>query len=65
VPCETQEPPNLNAPGGVSSEFSDAGARPADTRAVQTRMRRFLSSDRFEKVREAGSARRAAREDGR
>nr|MBA3299297.1 hypothetical protein [Thermoleophilaceae bacterium] len=27
VPCETQEPPNLSAPGGPLSRFTDAGDR--------------------------------------
>ncbi len=66
VPCETQQPPNLNAPSGATAEFSDASVNAADQRALKTRMRRFLSSDRFEKVLEAGAARRkAAGEDPR
>ena len=42
VPCETQEPPNLNAPGGpasamasTSSQRAAAGRRPFNTRALK------------------------------
>lgn len=59
VPCETQEPPNLNAPSGATAEFSEVGASAADKRALQTRMKRFLSSEEFEKVLERGRAARA------
>ncbi len=60
VPCETQEPPNLNAPSGATADFSDPGAAPSDSRALQTRVRRYLNSDSFETVLEEGRARRAA-----
>jgi hypothetical protein len=60
VPCETQEAPDLNAPSGATADFSDAGASAADKRLLQTRMQRFLASDRFEKVLEEG--RQAAKE---
>jgi len=59
VPCETQEPPNLNAPSGTTAQFSEIGASAADRRLLQTRLRRFLSSDRFERVLERGNAARA------
>ena len=66
VPCETQEPPNLNAPSGATAQFSDAGTSGAATSALRTRMDRFLSSDRFEKVLARGrTARAAAEEEGR
>jgi len=66
VPCETQEAPNLTAPSGATAEFTDAGASAARTDALQTRMKSFLSSDRFEKVLEAGrAAKGTAGEDGR
>ncbi len=64
VPCETQEPPNLNAPSGATADFSDAGASAANTRLLQTRMQRFLASDRFEKVLEEGRAARKAEAEG-
>ena len=65
VPCEIQEPPNLNAPEGATAEFSDPVASPAQTRTLRTRMQRFLSSDRFEKVLERGARKAAAREEDR
>ena len=66
VPCETQEPPNLNAPSGPTAQFSDAGVSSAKTRALRTRLDNFLSSKRFAKVLERGAAARAAaEEDGR
>ncbi len=56
VPCETQEPPNLNAPSGATAEFSNVGASAADKRALQTGIQDFLDSDRFEKILEQGRA---------
>ena len=60
VPCETQEAPNLNAPSGATADFSDPGVAPRNTRELQTRVRRYLNSDSFEKVLEEGRARKAA-----
>ncbi len=49
VPCETQDPPNLNAPGGPANEFSSRGPRtsPAKIRRIGTEWRRMLRSGKF------------------
>jgi phospholipid/cholesterol/gamma-HCH transport system substrate-binding protein len=49
VPCETQEPPNLTAPGGPAAEFASRGPRVsrASIRRVGADWRRMLRSGRF------------------
>lgn len=49
VPCETQEPPNLAAPGGPAAEFAGRGPRAsaASIRRVGRDWRRLLRSNRF------------------
>jgi hypothetical protein len=52
VPCETQDPPNLTAPGGPASQFSSRGPRtpPARIRRIGGEYRRILRSDKFERL---------------
>ena len=55
VPCETQDAPNLNAPGGPSASFSNKGApkaRSANGAALKKSLTRFLESDKFDQQRE-------------
>jgi len=49
VPCETQEPPNLDAPGGPAEEYSTRGptTSPASIRALGRDWRKLLRSRRF------------------
>jgi ABC-type transporter Mla subunit MlaD len=49
VPCETQDPPNLNAPGGPASQFSSRSPRtsPATIRRIGVEWRRMLHSGKF------------------
>jgi phospholipid/cholesterol/gamma-HCH transport system substrate-binding protein len=49
VPCETQDPPNLAAPGGSAAEFAARGPRTsrASIRAVGRDWRKLLKSRRF------------------
>jgi hypothetical protein len=50
VPCETQEPPNLDAPEANSSAFPTPAFDTGETRAVQSGVRRYMRSDRYERV---------------
>src|SRR5439155_3179126 len=48
VPCETQQPPNLSAPGGPASEFSSKPrVSAASIRRVGADWQRLLRSGRF------------------
>jgi ABC-type transporter Mla subunit MlaD len=49
VPCETQEPPNLSAPGGAAATYAGRGPRAssASIRQVGREWRRLLRSRRF------------------
>ena len=59
VPCETQEPPNLDAPEANSSAFPTPAFDTGETRAVQSGVRRYMRSDRYERVqRQAAKAAR-------
>ncbi len=61
VPCETQEPPNLNAPQANSSAFEAVPTTdPGETRALQSGLRRYMKSDRYERV-QREARRKAAR----
>jgi hypothetical protein len=46
VPCETQDPPNLNAPGGPANEFSSGGPHTsaAKIRRIGAQWRQMLRS---------------------
>jgi ABC-type transporter Mla subunit MlaD len=60
VPCETQEPPNLNAPEGMTTDFdSSEGAGPS-VEALTSGLRRYMRSDRYERVQKS-ALRRAGR----
>ncbi len=62
VPCEIQEPPNLNAPGGPTSAFASQSNRREFTAADRRKLERFedLALKENKKLRE----RRARRERG-
>jgi hypothetical protein len=49
VACETQDAPNLNAPGGPASQFSSRGPRtsPATIRRIGVQWRHMLRSGKF------------------
>jgi phospholipid/cholesterol/gamma-HCH transport system substrate-binding protein len=49
VPCETQEPPNLSAPGGPATEFSGRSPRtsPATIRRIGSEWRQMVRSGKF------------------
>ncbi|HEY1358650.1 MAG TPA: MlaD family protein [Thermoleophilaceae bacterium] len=46
VPCETQEPPNLNAPGGPAAEFSSRGRAGAVKPVPLRTLRRLFDADK-------------------
>jgi phospholipid/cholesterol/gamma-HCH transport system substrate-binding protein len=55
VPCETQEPPNMQAPGGPATQFTGSGGggsagAAAEARAAERSIERFVQSDRFERL---------------
>jgi ABC-type transporter Mla subunit MlaD len=43
VPCETQEPPNLNAPGGPTSRFSNGARRNEFSSSDRRKMRQLMN----------------------
>jgi phospholipid/cholesterol/gamma-HCH transport system substrate-binding protein len=55
VPCETQEPPNMQAPGGPATQFTGSGGggsggAAAEARAAERSIERFVQSDRFDRL---------------
>jgi phospholipid/cholesterol/gamma-HCH transport system substrate-binding protein len=46
VPCETQEPPNLNAPGGLAAQFTSRGQRRLGRRIPLAEWRRLLAAEK-------------------
>lgn len=59
VPCETQEPPNLNAPQGATADFESSEGAGPPIEALTSGFERYVESDRYERVRK--SAHREAR----
>jgi ABC-type transporter Mla subunit MlaD len=50
VPCETQEPPNLDAPQGMTTDFSSSEGAGPPTEALTSGLERYMKSDRYERV---------------
>jgi hypothetical protein len=50
VPCETQDPPNLSAPGGSAATFTSARHDRAQERRLGERLQRLVKSDEFDRL---------------
>jgi phospholipid/cholesterol/gamma-HCH transport system substrate-binding protein len=46
VPCETQEPPDLNAPGGPYVQFANPGARRRGNRLSEAELRKLFEAEK-------------------
>lgn len=50
VPCETQEPPNLDAPQGMTTDFGSSDGAGPPIEALTSGIKRYMKSDRYERV---------------
>jgi virulence factor Mce-like protein len=66
IPCETQEPPNLNAPGGPTAAFKSESNRREFSSADRRKLKKFedIALKQNKKLRERRAARARAAKDG-
>ncbi len=60
VPCETQEPPNLAAPQGMTTDFESSEGAGPPIEALTSGVERYMNSDRYKRVQKS-ALRRAGR----